>query len=223
MTNSFHDDPAPASAQGNCPGEGEGLRVLFVGNSVTLHGPKPEIGWTRNWGMAASAPEKDYVHLLEKRIRRLDPSAAFSIAQAGQFERTFMDDPDVLTSYTWAKTFGADIVILFFGANVPAAYEKTASPAKTFGQAYEELRALVCGEKTAAFHVQGFYARPKLEEEKRAVAAKYGDVYVPLDRVNCRADVRGEFDHPNDLGMRLIADAIWKHVAPELRRRVTGK
>ena len=28
-------------------------RVLFVGNSITRHEPKPEIGWINDWGMAA--------------------------------------------------------------------------------------------------------------------------------------------------------------------------
>ena len=40
-------------------------RILVVGNSITRHGPNAEIGWgNRDWGMAASAPEKDFVHLL---------------------------------------------------------------------------------------------------------------------------------------------------------------
>ncbi len=43
-------------------------RILFLGNSLTLHGPKPEIQWTGNWGMAASAQDKDYVHLLTAAI-----------------------------------------------------------------------------------------------------------------------------------------------------------
>lgn len=29
-------------------------KILVVGNSITRHGPLKEIGWERDWGMAAS-------------------------------------------------------------------------------------------------------------------------------------------------------------------------
>ena len=45
-------------------------RILFLGNSITLHGPKADIGWTGNWGMAASAEDKDYVHLVSGALAR---------------------------------------------------------------------------------------------------------------------------------------------------------
>ena len=44
--------------------DGGAFRVLIYGNSIALHGPKADIGWTNNWGMAASAPEKDFAHLV---------------------------------------------------------------------------------------------------------------------------------------------------------------
>ena len=46
-----------------------GLKILFVGNSISRHAPKPEVGWTGDWGMAASEAEKDYLHLIVAKIK----------------------------------------------------------------------------------------------------------------------------------------------------------
>ena len=43
-------------------------RILFLGNSITMHSPNPSIGWTNNWGMAASGMGNDYVHVLTSAI-----------------------------------------------------------------------------------------------------------------------------------------------------------
>ena len=48
---------------------GKGIRVLFAGNSITRHGPKEEIGWYGDYGMAASCEENDYVHVMMAAIR----------------------------------------------------------------------------------------------------------------------------------------------------------
>ena len=34
-------------------------KILFVGNSITSHGPKADIDWRGNWGMAATSLDKD--------------------------------------------------------------------------------------------------------------------------------------------------------------------
>ena len=50
----YADDPPPAPSMiGRLPAG----KVLFLGNSITLHAPKPDIGWTGNWGMAVSAED----------------------------------------------------------------------------------------------------------------------------------------------------------------------
>ena len=43
-------------------------RLLIVGNSITRHGPKKDIGWDGDWGMAADSPDKDYVHILQRKL-----------------------------------------------------------------------------------------------------------------------------------------------------------
>ena len=64
-------------------------RVLFLGNSITLHGVHKPYGWLNYCGMAASVPEKDYVHVLAAALEartgghlRLSPTA--SAARAGR-------------------------------------------------------------------------------------------------------------------------------------------
>lgn len=51
-------------------------RILFMGNSITLNRPFPDVGWNSNWGMAATAQDKDYMHqtlrLLKERGLELE-------------------------------------------------------------------------------------------------------------------------------------------------------
>ena len=223
----FQYNPVPAlgqNAQDQAAFDPEctGPRVLFVGNSITLHGPRPQIGWSNNWGMAASSADKDYVHLLQKRIAALRPDAQCCLLQvAGTVERSFFKpDWSCEEHFRWAREFKPDVVVLFFGANVPKEYDAGTMdppPARSFADALDAFREWIDPEgKARALFCQGFYVRPVLDAEKERVAAKRGDAFVKLDDFRERADAHGRFNHPGDLGMQLIADRIWEHLEPLL-------
>ena len=92
---------------------------MFVGNSMTLHGIRPEIGWYNEWGMAASSKESDYVHLLKKNIRKTCAEAAFCVCQVSKWEMNYKKAGDILPQYEAASNFGADLIILRLIENVP--------------------------------------------------------------------------------------------------------
>lgn len=199
--------------------EGSGVRVLFVGNSITKHAPKPEIGWTNDCGMAASSIDKDYVHILERRIGKMDPDAAFALLQVASYECGFFtDDPSV--KYRVPADFRPDIAIFFFGANVDKAYDTMENPPKTFETAVEELRNTLDTGTTSFYISDGFYIRPVLDAEKKRVAKKHGDCSVSMEDIRSRDDSHGRFNHPGDLGMQLIADRFFESMEKDLENRI---
>lgn len=192
--------------------KGEGIKVLYVGNSITKHAPSPKLNWANDCGMAASSVEKDYVHLVQSKIKKIHPNAAFSILQVANYEREFYDrKPE--DYYMAAKEFKPDLIIMFFGANVDKEYYANENPPKSFEKAYEDLRNfLVDGRDVFVMHSQGFFIHPSLDAEKENVANKYQDVFVNLEEMRKLPETHGRFNHPSDYGMQVIADKFWDAV-----------
>ena len=231
-TDRFQENPVPAIGQNaedvRSFDPGKGPRILFVGNSITLHGPRPEIGWTNNWGMAASAAEKDYVHLVRDAVRARYPDAQRCLMQvADTFERSFFKDGwSCEANWSWAKEFRPDAAILFFGANVPQDYDAGTlepAPARSFADALEALCGYLDSGSTAFFVSQGFYIRPALDAEKEAVCGRGTGKYVDISAIRERADVHGMYNHPNDLGMELIAGRFAGELLRELDSRKSAE
>ncbi|MBQ6892854.1 MAG: SGNH/GDSL hydrolase family protein [Clostridia bacterium] len=198
--------------------ENSGIRILFAGNSITKHSPRPEMGWTNDCGMAASDIDHDYVHLLLDKIRGYDKNAAWAIAQVGGYEANLFNGAKPSDHHSEAADFDADIIIMFYGANTPKTYESTENAPRTFESAYEEMRCFLNKSgKAKIIHCQGFYVRPVLDAEKKAVCEKYGDVWVSLGDIGTREDTHGRFNHPSDLGMQIIAESIWEKTEPVLK------
>jgi hypothetical protein len=91
-------------------------RILAIGNSITWHPPSAEIGWSGNWGMAASSPDKDYFSLLEDFVRSKKSDAVLLRENVYPFERGF--ESFDFTFYDHLKDFEPDILIIRFGENI---------------------------------------------------------------------------------------------------------
>ena len=224
----FQENIVPALAQNSenvfiYNNENSKLKILFVGNSITKHAPKPSIGWTNDCGMAASSIEHDYVHIIIKRImEQYDKNVSFAIAQVAEYERTFFNcEPEC--SYKEIKDFDADIIITFYGANVTKDYDTMENPPKTFAEAYEDMRNYLVGSNTSVYHSMGFYIRPVLDAEKRSVAQKYGEPFIDISDIRSLPETHGLFNHPNDLGMQMIADRFFEAIEKDLKRIANNK
>ena len=95
------------------------VKVLFVGNSITLHGVLPEIGWNHRFGMAASSIENDYVHLCMAEIQKKIRNSSFAICQVCEWESNYKNGTGKFYLYENARNFNADIIIMRAVENCP--------------------------------------------------------------------------------------------------------
>ncbi|WP_202799964.1 sialate O-acetylesterase [Schlesneria paludicola] len=192
-------------------------RILFLGNSLTLHGPAPQIGWTSNWGMAASAKEKDFVHLLTADIARIaDKPPLIMVRNIGDFERTH-DTFDVAKAFAAEREFNADLVIVAIGENVP---ELTTDETRAkFLSAMRRLLNELKGDGHPTIFVRSsFWANPVKDEIMRRAAEDAKLTFVEISKLGSdptnaasserKFDHAGVAAHPGDKGMRAIADAL---------------
>lgn len=192
-------------------------KVLFLGNSITLHGPAPKIGWTSNWGMAASAPEKDFVHLvLSALAKRTGTTPQAMVKNIATFERQYATY-DLDAKLKDAFAFRADLVILAIGENVPKLDSETARTqfADAVGRLLRRLAAT--GHPTIIVRSCFWPSTPKdqaLEKACQAVGGRFVDIgALSKDEANFARSERkfahaGVAAHPGDRGMQAIANAI---------------
>ena len=57
-------------------------KILFAGNSMAWHAPKADIGWSGDWGMAASKRGNDYVHQTMRLVREKYPNMRIALHNA---------------------------------------------------------------------------------------------------------------------------------------------
>ena len=187
------------------------LRILFIGNSITWHPVKEEIGWLNEWGMAASGEENDYVHLVIKEIRKKHPEAEYKIAWAVAWEREYWDAVH-LVAFREYLNFKPDIIVVKINENV-SSKNNNEHPYKI---AYERLLDYLNPDgKAEMILCTGFWNMGVIDEVSREVAADRNYTLVELnhlDKDEMKAigmfEHAGVAHHPGDKGMKAIADLV---------------
>jgi alpha-galactosidase len=213
--------PGHSSVMGQDAAAKRPQKVLILGNSITRHGPKPDIGWTGNWGMAASTGDKDFVHLIEKGLATRAGSKPTVLAvNIAEFERNYATY-DIDTKLKEATDFGADLIVLAIGENVPAL---TSEESRTqFKSSVQKLLArLKAGRGARVIVRSSFWANASKDEILKQACQEAGGVFVDIsalgkDESNYARSERpfkheGVARHPGDKGMQAIAESILKAI-----------
>ena len=194
-------------------GGGEGLKVLFIGNSITRHGILESIGWYTDCGMAASSLDKDYVHQTVSMLEEKYGKVQFCIAQRSDWERAF-DSPNALDYYKEAYDFDADIAIFRLGENVRMTKPEHV---EVFANALiDAMKYLTENRRAKLVVTDTFWRNQYINTSIEKACAVMGIESVKIGDLGDDDSMKatGLFEHggvamhPGDKGMKAIADRI---------------
>lgn len=192
------------------------LKVIFVGNSITLHAPKPEIGWNGNWGMAASKKENDYVHRVVEGLEETFGLVNYCIAQGAAWEGNYPKGQEILKQYYEdARNFNADVVIIRLGENILNSMLQEVD-CKPYLE--EMIRFFASNPLAKVIVTDNFWRRESLDNILKEIAEKNGYIFCQLHDLQDdeKTMAIGQFEHkgvsihPSDYGMKCIAKRILK-------------
>lgn len=194
------------------------LRILVLGNSIALHGVAPAIGWTNRWGMAASASEKDFAHLVWRGIEReCGVVADCRIRNVYEMEKRFSTGYDPAVEMRDDVRWKPDYVVVAVGENV-ANLENVQEESEwsamlvRIGEIFRKANPDVKLVYRTPFWPNGAKRRATM-----AAASRIGAYLADLGERGGEADMQacnrgfshaGVSHHPGDAGMRMIADTV---------------
>ena len=215
--------PIHYNAEIKCDGKKEGeKRILFIGNSITLHGLK-EYWWAER-GMASSSSEKDYVHQLVKRVSK-NYDVEYNVLNFSEWEKEIKNRSALLNELNQFQESAYDYIIIQLGENV--------TNTNTYEDDLKELVSYLKNRQSTAENiiVGNFWKDDKVENIKIKIAESTGSKYINLSDIqnsNYQSSI-GSFVsgydgammpidnyfvaiHPNDLGMEKIAEKIYDNL-----------
>ncbi len=209
----------PSENPGTSGNEGDnlkkGLKVICLGNAVTMQEYDPDAGWYSSWGMAATQEENDYCHLLEKLLCREYSGTTVTPLNISDWEQNpSMDLNKRLDRYCDGK----DVIIIRLGENI--------SDKDSFRSGIRKLVQYCKGQAQHVMITGCLWKDDEKEAAVRDIAEGFGIPYVSLDGIDSpdKHPALGDYlydtggnryevtqnllRYPNDMGMEMIAEAI---------------
>lgn len=186
-------------------------KILVVGNSILRHGPCKEIGWERDWGMAASAPGKDFVHLLYEMLLQDGQDVYLRASQCADWEIKCLQE-NILEDFAGDRDFDADLIVFRLGENV-------AEENKPHFEAAMRKFVDYIAPRGKVLFTTCFWENPIVDKAIKTIAKERGEICIDCcfskDEKNMAI---GQFAHggvavhPSDAGMEAIAKAIFEQL-----------
>lgn len=185
----------------------QSLNILILGNSVLRHPPSASLGWYGDWGMAATAPEKDFLHLYSNILKTNSKFVDVQITSQNisTWETSMQLNQNILEELNGHHF---DLIIIRLGENVG------------FNINYSsELQALINkfrNGNTKVIITGTIWKNNFVENTHKSIAAKENYNFVSFDkfRSNSSNFSFGRFQntavaaHPSDQGMNEIANLL---------------
>lgn len=185
--------------------------ILVLGNSIALHPPRAEVGWTGNWGMAASNVNNDFAHLLQTLLTQKKQIPKLDVLNLSVVEKQYRQ---YVPSLLRQIKPGADLVVVVLGDNVPVV---DFDPKQWFG-AYDAVLSAAVEPNSRLVCVSTWGGNMAVDQVIRSVCTGRGGQYADIHHfkkilANQAGSERhfenaGVASHPGDKGMREIAQAV---------------
>lgn len=198
----------------------EDVSYLAIGNSLTIH-PVMENVWWGEWGMAATTKENDYVHLVDAHL-----SETYDVTTtAYNFTdwETSTDRASMLPALDPYLSSDLDLITIQLGENITDGLTTLNDDYTTLVSYIEEK----CPNAQIMILDEFCWPKPEIQAAQKQAADTFGLSYLDLSAIRTDAyraglgtNVMGDdgnlhaitegtvAEHPNDKGMRYIANQI---------------
>lgn len=188
------------------------VRIMFIGNSITIHELKPEIGWNKQCGMAASDINHDYVHIVYKYLLNKYKSVSICVCNAKEWELDYPNKSKADLIISLIEKYQPHILVLRIGENFKRDYLNQSNPYNAFDYIIKNAKKVA----NKVIVTSLFWEWDNLDATIKKVSYDNNVKYVYLtdlskDKTN---EAIGQFEnrdvslHPNDKGMKEIANRI---------------